>query len=69
MKINRRNFLTASTIGGAGLLAGWRFGPQRLAAAQTALPGSSIPQFIDPLPLLSVAGGPVETILAGASEI
>ncbi|MGE5224364.1 MAG: multicopper oxidase domain-containing protein [Omnitrophica WOR_2 bacterium] len=44
---------------------------QQILALQqgTALPGSSIPQFVDPLPLLSVAGGPMETILAGADEI
>jgi len=33
------------------------------------LPAKSIPQFVDPLPLLSVAGGPFETITAGAGEI
>jgi spore coat protein A len=35
----------------------------------TPLPGSSIAQFIDPLPLLSVAGGPMETIIAGTGEV
>jgi FtsP/CotA-like multicopper oxidase with cupredoxin domain len=42
---------------------------QRVSAQGIPLPGSSIPQFIDPLPLLSVAGGPMETIVAGAAEI
>jgi FtsP/CotA-like multicopper oxidase with cupredoxin domain len=69
MKITRRNFLTVSAIGGAGLLASWRFGTESAAAAQLPLAGSAIPQFVDPLPLLSVAGGPVETIIAGANEI
>jgi FtsP/CotA-like multicopper oxidase with cupredoxin domain len=69
VKITRRNFLTASGIGGAALLAGWRFGPRSLAAAQTPLVGTAIPKFIDPLPLLSVAGGPMETIIAGSTEI
>ncbi|MBZ5515920.1 MAG: multicopper oxidase domain-containing protein [Acidobacteriia bacterium] len=69
MKTTRRNFLTASAVGGAGLLAGWRFGIESAAAAQTPLAGSAIPQFVDPLPILSVAGGPIETIIAGANEI
>jgi spore coat protein A len=38
-------------------------------AQGTPLPGSAIPQFIDPLPLLSVAGGPMETVIAGTDEI
>ncbi len=37
--------------------------------AQTQLPGSKIPQFVDPLPLLSVAGGTMETVVAGTAEI
>jgi spore coat protein A len=43
--------------------------PGALAAQGTPLPGSAIPQFIDPLPLLSVAGGPMETIIAGTDEV
>lgn len=38
-------------------------------AQQTPLPGDQIPQFMDPLPVLSVAGGSIETVVAGASEI
>ncbi|HEY3347266.1 MAG TPA: multicopper oxidase domain-containing protein [Nitrospirota bacterium] len=38
-------------------------------AAQVQLPGSDIPQFIDPLPALSVQGGPVKTIVAGPCPI
>jgi hypothetical protein len=41
----------------------------RAQVAQIPLAGGAIPQFVDPLPLLSVAGGPMETIIAGASEI
>jgi len=38
-------------------------------AQQTPLPGSAIPKFKDPLPTLSVSGGPIETVIAGAAEI
>lgn len=34
-----------------------------------ALPAKNIPQFVDPLPLLSIAGGTIETIAAGPGEI
>jgi FtsP/CotA-like multicopper oxidase with cupredoxin domain len=40
-----------------------------LAVQGTRLSGSKIPQFVDPLPVLSVAGGPIETLVAGTSEI
>jgi spore coat protein A len=50
------------------LILGWSV-PGAIAQQGTALPGSAIPQFIDPLPLLSVAGGPMETIVAGAGEV
>jgi len=40
-----------------------------LAQQLTHLPGSSIPQFVDPLPTLSVAGGPITTVIAGVDEI
>jgi spore coat protein A len=63
---SRREFLKIAALGGAGIMLPWR----RLLGQQgTPLPGSSIAQFIDPLPLLSVAGGPIETIIAGAGEI
>jgi len=67
----RRDFLKIGAMAGAGLLAPWKFGVQTAFAQAngTALPGSSIPQFIDPLPLLDVAGGPMETITAGTAEI
>jgi hypothetical protein len=39
------------------------------AQQQTPLPGSAISQFIDPLPTLSVAGGSIATVVAGASDI
>jgi spore coat protein A, manganese oxidase len=74
--ITRRQFLKTSAIAGAGLMVPWRdvmLGgalPRAYAqAVQTPLPGSAIPQFVDPLPLLSVAGGPMETIIANGSEI
>ncbi|MEJ2006898.1 MAG: multicopper oxidase domain-containing protein [Acidobacteriota bacterium] len=68
---SRRDFLKIGAMTGAGLLVPWKFGV-RTAFAQTngtPLPGSSIPRFVDPLPLLSVAGGPMETIIAGTSQI
>jgi spore coat protein A len=66
----RRDFLKTGALTGAGLFLPWG-GLVRRAFAQQgiALPGSSIPQFVDPLPLLSVAGGPMETILAGTRQI
>jgi spore coat protein A len=71
--ITRRQFLTRGATAGAGVVFAQQLGWSRLlaaaAAAQTPLPGSSIPQFIDPLPLLSVAGGPMEAIVAGTDEI
>lgn len=39
------------------------------AQVQTPLPGSFIPQFVDPLPDLDLSGGPIKTVVAGASEI
>ena len=45
------------------------FGLSQASAAQIHLPGNKIPQFVDPLPLLSVAGGTIETIVAGPDEI
>ncbi len=38
-------------------------------AAQVQLPGNKIPQFVDPLPVLGAAGGSIETIVAGNTEI
>jgi len=43
--------------------------PGALAVQGTPLPGSKIPQFVDPLPLLSVAGGTMETVVAGSGEV
>jgi spore coat protein A len=69
--VSRREFLkvSAATSTAAFLATRARFLQRALALQGTPLPGSSIPQFIDPLPLLSVAGGPIETILAGTDEI
>ncbi len=39
------------------------------AVQGTPLPGNKIAQFVDPLPLLSVAGGSIETVVAGSGEI
>jgi FtsP/CotA-like multicopper oxidase with cupredoxin domain len=58
------------------ILAGWFMGAlsggfsiEALAQQGVPLPGSAIPQFVDPLPLLSVAGGPIETITATTATI
>jgi spore coat protein A len=51
------------------MLVDWRFGTLHAATVQTPLPGSSIARFIDPLPVLSVAGGPMETIIASTAEV
>jgi spore coat protein A len=69
--ISRRQFLKISAATGVGLALPWQLSLQRAFALQqgTPLPGSAIPQFIDPLPLLNVAGGPMETIVAGTGEI
>ncbi len=38
-------------------------------AQPVALPGSEIPQFVDPLPLLAVAGGTIETITSASATL
>ena len=66
--MNRRRFL--QTTAGAAALA--KLFVQRAygqAVIQTPLPGHKIPQFVDPLPLLSVAGGPIETRYRGRNRI
>ena len=62
--ITRRQFLNGGLAAGAGLVALPRLRSSKAfaAAAQTPLAGSSIPQFVDPLPSLDV-------ILAGADQI
>ncbi len=81
--ISRRNLLKGAALGTVVAAAGTAglYGPlgtlvlpggasrARAQGAQTPLAGGAIPQWVDPLPLLSVAGGPMETIIAGASEI
>jgi spore coat protein A len=69
--VSRRGFLKISAATGGALFLSTRlkFLNQAMAAQGTPLAGSAIPQFVDPLPLLSLAGGPMETIVAGADEI
>lgn len=68
--ISRRKFLQIASVAGAGLMLPWRWmRGAALAQAQTPLAGSAIPQWVDPLPVLSVAGGPMETVIAGAAEL
>ena len=38
-------------------------------AQPVPLPGSEIPQFVDPLPLLAVAGGTIETITSASATL
>jgi spore coat protein A len=38
-------------------------------AVQTPLPGNAIPQFVDPLPTLDIAGGTMKTLIADANQI
>ncbi len=71
----RRQFIKFTAMTGAALALPWQlrggtrtFGMPQLQQG-TPLAGSAIPQFVDPLPLPSVAGGPMETIVAGASQI
>ena len=71
--ITRRNLLKGGLVAaGAAAVSPYvnfsRVFAQTLVA-QTPLPGSAIPQWLDPLPLLSLAGGPMETVVAGADEI
>jgi len=82
-EISRRQLLKRAAAGtvlaAAGTTGLYRYlgvplapGAATLARAQTAqtpLAGSAIPRFVDPLPLLSVAGGPIETVIAGAAEV
>jgi FtsP/CotA-like multicopper oxidase with cupredoxin domain len=51
------------------LLLGAIGGINQTQAVQTPLPGSAIPQFVDPLPVLDVAGGTIKTLIADESEI
>lgn len=71
--VTRREFLKLAALAGVGLAVPERLRTMRAYGqaiiTQTPLAGSAIPQFIDPLPLLSLAGGPMETVLAGANEI
>jgi spore coat protein A len=69
--VSRREFLkfSAASAGALYMSTYYKFLQRVFAQQGTPLPGSSIPQFIDPLPLLSVAGGPMETIVAGTDEI
>ncbi len=70
---SRRQFLKAGALAGAGLAVPFKWNtPNALAAplvAQTPLAGGAIPQFVDLLPTLSVAGGSFQTVVAGTGEI
>ena len=44
-------------------------GVRQTQAVQVPLPGKAIPQFVDPLPVLDVAGGTIKTVIADDNEI
>lgn len=79
--VSRRQFLKTGAAFGIGLMLpldammaqrrALLAIPHALANAspQVPLPARNIPQFVDPLPLLTLAGGPIETIIADANEI
>jgi spore coat protein A len=69
--VSRREFfkLGAATGSALYLSSHMKFLQHALAAQGTPLPGSALPKFIMPLPLLSAAGGSMETIVAGAGEV
>ncbi len=69
--ITRRQLLKAGALAGGGLLlpVKWNVPRAFAQAAQTPLAGSAIPRFVDPLPTLDLAGGPMKTVIAGAGEI
>ncbi len=69
---SRRNFLKTAVVMGAGagaaaslkFVTGSGLIPTAAAAVtQTPIQGRAIPKFIDPLPLLDLAGGPVKTLV------
>jgi spore coat protein A len=69
---SRREFLKTAILVGAGVSIPLRFGSipgliPIVAAAQTPLQGRAIPQFIDRLPLLDLAGGPMKTVVDDGS--
>jgi spore coat protein A, manganese oxidase len=67
--MKRRAFLKLSATAGAGAFLYAKLGYIPGAYGQVLLPGRSIPQFVDPLPVLSVAGGTVQTVVAGTQEV
>jgi spore coat protein A len=64
MKTRNKFLVLVLAITATALIAGSAF-----AVQGTPLPGHKIPQFVDPLPVLSVDGGPMETVIAGTGEI
>jgi len=58
-------FLTALILPAIPVIAAKPIPPPGI---QVQLPGSQIPQFVDPLPLLSLVGGPIETILDDGTQ-
>ncbi len=68
--LSRREFIKVGAVAGAGVLAARHLGPWRAAAAtgQTQMPGSAIPQFVDPLPALEIITADTRRIELSMSE-
>jgi FtsP/CotA-like multicopper oxidase with cupredoxin domain len=66
-KLTRREFVKRTAIAAAGLSVPWKLSVARaqVGTPQIPLPGSAIPQFVDPLPELAEMGA----IVADANEI
>jgi FtsP/CotA-like multicopper oxidase with cupredoxin domain len=67
----RRRFIQVGGLAGAGMMLPWQ--GSRLAMAQLggqiALSSNKIPQFADSLPILTVSGGTMDTVIAGGDTI
>lgn len=81
--ISRRDFLKSAGIAGVGAIAAGaalaaiplgglsceKGSDDETQPQQKPIPGSAIPQFVDPLPKLDAAGGTIQTIVAGTTQI
>ncbi len=71
-RMDRRTFVKVAGITTGALALGDLKFVQRAygqSSLQTQLPGSAIPQFVDPLPLLNISGGTMQTVIAGTDQV